>query len=331
MTPTRASGRPDRPDSRTALVTGVTGQDGSLLSELLRSRGARVVGLARSEPAPSHDDASSDFFRGDVADAAFVARVVAETAPSEIYHLASQSSVGASFVDPTGTLRSVALGTLNVLEAARSAASKPRVLLASSAEVFGDLGSERAHEGTPFRPVSPYGVAKAAATDLARVYRNAYGMFVSVAFFYNHESPRRPESFVTRKIVRRACLIARGHERRLELGDTSVVRDWGWASEYVDAAVRILSHDEPDDFVIATGESQPLGAFIEYVFSSLGLDARDHLVTDPALFRPSDIPKMHADPRRAAERLGWRANVRCREVARRLVEAELGALDAASA
>jgi GDPmannose 4,6-dehydratase len=306
---------------------GVTGQDGTLLAELLSSQGKRVIGVARSTPLRVRSDATIELVRGDVADQAFVTRLVSETQPAEIYHLAGQSSVGASFTDPTGTFRTVAVGTLNVLEAARNAASKPRVLLASSAEVFGDIGTNRAREDTPFRPRSPYGAAKAAASELARIYRAAYGVFVCIAFLYNHESPLRPPSFVTRKIVRSACRIARGAERHLELGDTSVVRDWGWASEYVEALTRMLSLDGPDDFVIATGDACRLGEFVEHVFSCLGLSAEEHVKTNPSLFRPTEIRAMYGDPTHAAERLSWRAQTRVREVARRLVEAELGELD----
>jgi GDPmannose 4,6-dehydratase len=314
---------------RTALVTGITGQDGTYLAELLSAEGRQVVGIARSVPSrPPRAPNRPEMIVGDVEDAAFVARVVGATKPDEIYHLAGQTSVGASFKDPAGTLRSIAVGTVNVLEAARTAPVRPKVLVASSGEVFGDLGTAAAREGTPFRPLSPYAGAKAAASHLAASYRAAYALHVCVAFFYNHESPLRPQHFVTKKIVRSACRIARGLERRLELGDTSVVRDWGWAPEYVEAARRILALDAPDDFVIATGESCSLREFAEQVFSCLGLSAADHVATDAALFRPSEIPAMHADPSHAAERLGWRASVRVRDVARRLVEAELRELDA---
>ena len=230
-------------------------------------------------------------------------------------------------MDPAGTFRSVALGTENVLEAARSARVRPKVLLASSGEVFGDLGDQAASETTPFRPLSPYAAAKAAASELATKFRTEHGLHVSIAFFYNHESPLRPPQFVTKKIVRTACRIARDLESRLELGNTSVVRDWGWAPEYVEAARRIVALDEPDDFVIATGKSCSLREFAKHVFSSLNLDLREHMTENPALFRPAEIPVMRADPGRAAERLDWRASVDLEEVARRLVRAEQNELD----
>ena len=306
----------------TALVTGITGQDGGYLAELLAAEGWRVVGIARSLPLrPPTGEA--ELVIGNVEDGDHLSRIVAETAPTRIYHLAGQSSVGASFADPVGTFRSIALGTLNVLEAARHAAVRPKVLVASSGEVFGDLGSEAACETTPFRPLSPYGAAKAAAAHFAASYRSAYGLHATIAYFYNHESPRRPRAFVTKKIVRGACRIARGLEQRLELGDVSVVRDWGWAPEYMEAAHRIMALDAPEDFVIATGTSCSLREFVDHVFSSLGLRSEDHVATNPALFRPAEIPAMRALPSRAVERLGWRAGVRVEEVARRLVEAEL--------
>jgi len=254
--------------------------------------------------------------------------VIGETRPNDIYHLAGQTSVGDSFSRPAATFHSVALGTLNVLEAARKADQKPKILVASSGEVFGNLGDEPARERTPFGPLSPYAAAKAAASHLTASYRKSYGLFAAVAYFYNHESPRRSPKFVTKKIVRSACRIARGLERRLALGDTTVVRDWGWAPEYVEAARRILALDAPEDFVIATGESCSLADFVGHVFSSLALRAEDHVETDAGLLRPAEIPIMRADPSRAAERLDWRATVGIREVARRMVDAELRELDA---
>jgi GDPmannose 4,6-dehydratase len=311
-----------------ALVTGATGQAGRYLVQALSSRGDRVVGIARGKAAIGLPDI--EFVRGDVEDPALVARVVSETEPAEIYHLAGQTSVGASFAEPAATFRSVALGTLHVLEAARCAVRAPRVYLASSAEVFGDLGGGAAREDTPFRPMSPYGAAKAAASELARSYRKAYDLHVCVAFLYNHESPLRSQSFVTKKIVRAACRIARGASERLELGDTSVVRDWGWAPEYADAAMRVLAHDTPDDYVIATGTSCSLREFVNYVFSALGLEAAEHVTSNPALLRRAEIPVMRADPTRAAENLGWRAIQRAEDVARLLVEAELLELEGRS-
>lgn len=310
-----------------ALVTGVTGQDGFYLAELLTGRGTRVVGMARTPADPSITAEGVEFVQGDVTDARFLNDLVESVRPTEIYHLAGQTSVGASFAEPVGTFHSICVGTLNVLEAARRAKPSPRVLVASSGEVFGDLGVEPASETSPHRPRSPYGAAKAAAAQLTAAYRCSYGLHASIAYFYNHESPRRSPKFVTKKIVHAACRIARGDERELALGDVSVVRDFGWAPEYVEAAVRILALDAPEDFVIATGESCSLIAFVEHVFSCLGLAAADHVKTDATLFRAAEIRAMHADPSRAAERLGWRARVRSEDLARLLVETERDALE----
>jgi GDPmannose 4,6-dehydratase len=310
---------------RTALITGVLGQDGSILSELLRAKGYRVVGLELSAPAIPPPDL--ELIVADVRDAAAVRAAVARVEPHEIYHLAGQSSVGYSFAEPAETFHSVAGGTLNVLEAARSLAHPPRVLVASSGEIFGDTGGAPANELTPFRPASPYGAAKAAAAHLTATYRASYDLFACAAFFYNHESPRRPERFVTRKVVRGACRIARGLEQELSLGDTSVVRDWGWAPEYMEAAFRMLSLEAPRDFVIATGRSCSLDDFVARAFACVGLDAKQHVKKSEGLLRRAEIPAMLADPARAASELGFRASVLVEEVIERLVAAEQLTLD----
>jgi GDPmannose 4,6-dehydratase len=312
----------------TALITGILGQDGSYLAELLGEKGYRVIGLDLAAPRAALPGVEHVVL--DMLDARAVAELVARARPDEIYHLAGQTSVGRSFAEPVETFQSIAHGTLSVLEAARSAPHQPRVLLAGSGEVFGDTQGAAANETRAFRPLSPYGAAKAAASHLAQTYRAAYGLFVCVAYFYNHESPRRPERFVTRKIVRGACRIARGLESALELGDTSVVRDWGWAPEYVRAAWQMLAQDAPDDFVIASGVSISLDDFVKRTFARLGLDAGKHVVRSPALLRSAEIPAMRADPSHAAARLGWRATVAIDELIQRLVQAELAALDAES-
>lgn len=309
----------------TALITGILGQDGSYLAEHLTRRGVRVVGLTRSAPPPAL--AGLEIHRGDVGDAQFVREVVASVGPDQIYHLAGQTSVAASFADPAGAFESLAVGTLNVLEAARRAERPPRVLIACSGEVFGNTGGLPANETTPFRPLSPYAAAKSAAAHLTTSYRTSFGLFACVAYLYNHESPRRPDRFVTKKIVRAACRIARKSGERLELGDTSVVRDWGWAPEYVDALERMLTLEQPEDFVLATGESCSLTQFTELVFSAVGLSAQDHVVSNPGLLRPAEIAVMRADPSRAQAQLGWRAEVRISELVRRLVDAEFESLD----
>jgi GDPmannose 4,6-dehydratase len=202
------------------------------------------------------------------------------------------------------------------------------VLVAASGEIFGDTRGARATERTPFQPESPYAAAKSAAASLVQSYRASFGLFCCVAYFYNHESPRRPDTFVTRKIARAACRIARGLDASLELGDTSVIRDWGYAPEYMEAARRMLAQPAPEDLVIATGESCSLEHFLERAFRRVGLDYRAHVVNNPALVRTAEIHAMYADPSRAAERLGWRAETHVDALVDRLVTAELAELDA---
>lgn len=304
----------------TAIVTGVLGQDGSYLSELLVERGYRVVGVDLAEPRTA--EAKVEHVVGDVGDGAALEALFARVRPDEVYHLAGQTSVARSFAEPARTFVALANGTLHVLEAARVLRPSPKVLVAGSGEVFGDTGGLKASETTPFRPLSPYAASKAAAAQLVASYRASFGLFACVAHFYNHESPRRPEHFVTQKIVRAACAIAKDPSRRLELGDISVVRDFGWAPEYVDAATRMLAASEPHDFVIASGQSCSLRAFVEAAFAAVGLVATDHVDHQPALLRAAEIPAMHADPSLAAARLAWRASVAWRELVPRLIAAE---------
>jgi GDPmannose 4,6-dehydratase len=304
----------------TALITGILGQDGSYLSELLRQRGYRVVGVDVVAPSTALDGA--EFIQADVGDLERVVSIVSAEDPDAIYHLAGQSSVGRSFTEPAGTFRSIATSTLNVLEAVRLHAPRARVLVAGSGEVFGDTQGVPATETTAPRPVSPYGAAKAAALHTTAVYRSAFGVYACTALFYNHESPRRPPQFVTQKIVRGACAIADGRADRLELGDTSVIRDFGWAPDYADAALRMLAQDEPRDLLIATGESHSLDEFVERVFAAVGLSARAHVKSQASLRRPAEIPAMLADPGAAATAIAWRASVRFDELVARLVAAE---------
>jgi GDPmannose 4,6-dehydratase len=312
------------------LVTGITGQDGAYLAEQLAGRGYRVVGTSRTTRPRLEIPGAVEGRTVALEDAAAVRALLGEVAPDELFHLAGQSSVGLSFDDPAGTYRSIVLTTLNLLEAARTAKVRPRLFIAGSGEVFGDTGTTRANETTPFAPRSPYAVAKCAAIELARTYRTLYGVFASVGFLYNHESPRRPEKFVTRKIVRGACDIAAGRATTLELGDLTVVRDWGYAPEYVDAMWRTLQGDAPDDFVIATGESHSLATFVELVFRRLGLTPEGHVVSNPELRRPSEVRALHADPSRAERVLGWKAQTMLEGLAAIMVDAELHAAKSAS-
>jgi GDPmannose 4,6-dehydratase len=304
---------------KTAVITGVTGQDGRLLAELLLTRGYRVVGTSRVAGAAL---AGVERRAVDLTDDTATRVLIAEVRPDEVYHLAGQSSVGLSFQDPAGTFRSIASTTLSLLEAARTSERPFKLFVASSGEVFGETDERGANESTPFRPQSPYAAAKAAAAELAVTYRLAYGLFVCVAYLFNHESPLRSEGFVTRKVVRGACEIAYGERKSLELGELSVIRDFGWAPEYVTAFPAMLEREIAEDFVIATGVAHRLADFVDLVFASVELAAKDYVRQDSSLLRPTDIRALRADPARAAEKLGWRATTTLAEIARRLVEAE---------
>jgi GDPmannose 4,6-dehydratase len=314
---------------RRALIFGVTGQDGSYLARFLLDHGYEVHGTSRDAVTASlaglawlgiaervrlHSAQPRDFRS--------LHGVVAQVVPDEIYWLAGQSSVGLSFEQPVETFESIAVGTLNVLESARLLGRPVRVYNACSSECFGETDGP-ADEATPFRPRSPYAVAKAAAHWQAVNYRDAYGMFVASGILFNHESPLRPTRFVTQKIVRAACRIADGSEEPLVLGDLTVRRDWGWAPEYVPAMWAMLQAPEPDDYVVATGVSHTLEQFVAAAFAAAGVaDWRAHVRTDDALCRPLDVRANVGDASKAERRLGWRAQAGMAEVARRMVEAE---------
>ena len=249
-------------------------------------------------------------------------QVLARFEPDEIYNLAGQSSVGLSFQQPVETLESIGMGTLNLLEAIRFRARPVRLYNAGSSECFGDTLGGPATEATAFQPRSPYAVAKATAFWEVANYRDAYGIFACSGILFNHESPLRPERFVTKKVVASAVRIVRGSGERLRLGDLSVQRDWGWAPEYVEAMWRMMQLDAPQDLVIATGETRSLQTFVALAFERLGLDWRNHVDADETLRRPSDIRVGRADPSKAAAVLGWRATLRMNDVVARMVDAE---------
>jgi GDPmannose 4,6-dehydratase len=251
---------------------------------------------------------------------------LSQAEPDEVYNLAGQSSVGLSFEQPVETLESIATGTLNLLEAIRFIGKPIRLYSAGSSECFGDTGSLAANEETAFRPRSPYAVAKAAAYWEVANYREAYSLYACTGILFNHESPLRGSRFVTRKIVKAACLIKAGSRERLRLGNIDIARDWGWAPEYVDAMWRMLQQPTPNDFVIATGKTHRLGYFIELVFNACGLDWREWVDVDKVLFRPTDLQEGHADPSKAGRVLDWFANVTIDEIVRRMVAVEIGQL-----
>ena len=314
---------------RTALICGISGQDGTYLAKSLLERGYRVIGTSRDAQAGLFGNlvwlgirdrveltsmASNDFRS--------VLQTLVRYEPDEVYHLGGQSSVGLSFEQPVETLESISLSTLNLLEAIRFLGCKTRYYSAGSSECFGDNGGAAATESTPFRPRSPYAVAKAAAFWQVANYREAYGLFACSGVLFNHESPLRKERFVTQKIVRAACRIAAGDGERLALGNLDIHRDWGWAPEYVEAMVLMLQQDAAQDFVIATGVTHPLEYFVAETFRCLDLDWHDHVTTDSTLVRPTDLRESRADPALAAAKLGWRANMGMQEVVRAMVVAE---------
>lgn len=311
-----------RTGQKTALVCGVSGQDGAYLSELLLDKGYRVVGTSRDSASANLSGLQTLGLIGRVElvsmvpnDFRSVLRTVDRHAPDEIYNLAGQSSVGLSFDQPVEAIESIALATLNLLEAIRFLGRPIRLYNAGSSETFGETGDAVANEDTPFRPRSPYAVAKACAHNLVANYRQAYGSFACTGILFNHESPLRPERFVTQKIVKAAHEIALGRwKEKLMLGNLEVHRDWGWAPEYVDAMWRMLQLPEPFDLVIATGRTVSLGHFVSRAFAHFGLDWRDHVAQDHALYRPSDLARVAGDPARAARVLGWQARTDVDEV-----------------
>jgi GDPmannose 4,6-dehydratase len=315
---------------KTALICGITGQDGAYLAQLLLAKGYRVVGSSRDAFTAPRDnlkwlgiDGRVSMLSIAVNDFRSVLQAITRVAPDEIYNLAGQSSVGLSFEQPMETLESIATGTVNFLEAIRFSGKPIRFYNAGSGECFGNSGDAPANEETPFRPRSPYAVAKAAAFWEVATYREAYSLFACSGLLFNHESPLRHERFVTRKIAAGAVRIARGSRDRLRLGALDVRRDWGWAPEYVVAMWMMLQRDRPEDFVIATGETRSLEEFIAAAFAAVGLDWREWVESDPDMLRPVDIAAGRADPGKAERELGWRAALRMDGVVGKLVEAEL--------
>lgn len=314
---------------RTALICGISGQDGSYLARHLLERGYRVVGTSRDAQMSGFGNLIRLGLRDRVELASMamndfrsVLQILARFEPDEIYNLAGQSSVGLSFDQPVETLESISVGTLNLLEGIRFLGREMRLYSASSSECFGETGDAAADEDTPFRPRSPYAVAKAAAFWEVANYREAYGLFACSGILFNHESPLRAERFVTQKIVRAACRIADGSDERLQLGNLDIHRDWGWAPEYVDAMWRMLQQPGPGDFVIATGQTLSLEHFVATVFATVGLDWREFVDSDPLLLRPTDLRFGRANPARAREQLGWQSTIAADEVAKRMVAAE---------
>lgn len=314
-----------------ALICGVSGQDGAYLAQLLIGKGYEVYGTSRDAQIGNFKNLARLGFSEQVKvmsmatnDFRSVLQVLSRVQPDEIYNLSGQSSVGLSFDQPVETLESIAIATLNLLEGMRFMRLGGRLYSAGSSECFGDTGNLVANEDTPFRPRSPYAVAKSTAHWEVANYREAYGLFACTGILFNHESPLRPERFVTQKIVQAACRIAAGSQERLRLGNLDVQRDWGWAPEYVTAMWQMLQQDQPEDFVIATGETNSLEDFVATAFTCVGLDWQEHVDIDPNLLRPSDLKISRADPSRAKEKLGWKASLRMRDLVIKMVESTQG-------
>lgn len=319
---------------KTALISGISGQDGSYLAQLLLEKGYNVCGTSRDAQMSTFNNLSYLGIRNQIKldsmslnDFRSVLQVLTKYQPDEIYNLAGQSSVGLSFQQPVETLESIATGTLNLLEAIRFIGAKIKLYNASSSECFGDLGGQPATEITPFRPRSPYAVAKSAAFWEVANYREAYNLFACSGILFNHESTLRPQRFVTQKIASVVCKIAKGSNEKLHLGNISVQRDWGWAPEYVKAMFLMLQQDKPDDYIIATGKTYSLQDFVLEAFTSVGLDWQDHVKIDQSLYRPTDISVGRANPIKAEQKLGWKANYKMPDVVRMMVKERMANLE----
>ena len=312
-----------------ALICGIAGQDGAYLAQLLIAKGYEVFGTSRNAQMSSFRNLAAlgilqktQLESMALNDFRSVLQVLTKIQPEEIYNLAGQTSVGLSFQQPVETLESISVGTLNVLEAIRFSGQPIKLYNACSSECFGNTNGVVADESTPFSPRSPYAVAKSAAFWEVANYREAYRLFACSGILFNHESPFRPERFVTKKIIATAARIASGSQEKLCLGNINIVRDWGWAPEYVDAMWRMLQLDQADDFVIATGESNSLKDFVEAAFSQVGLSWQDHVVIDSDLLRPTDLMFSRANPVKAKQILNWEAKSRMHDVVRLMVEYE---------
>lgn len=320
-----------------ALITGITGQDGSYLAELLLSKGYEVHGLIRRSSTfntsridhlyvDPHDPTAKLFLHyGDLSDGARLVTLLSQIQPDEVYNLGAQSHVRVSFDEPEHTGNTTGMGSIRLLEAVRLAGVQCRYYQASSSEMFGATPPPQ-NEDTPFYPRSPYGAAKVYSYWVTKNYREAYGMFAVNGILFNHESPRRGETFVTRKITRAVARIKAGMEKTLYMGNLDAVRDWGYAPEYVEGMWKMLQVDEPDDFVLATGEAYSVRDFLQVAFEHAGMNWEDHVKFDERYLRPTEVDALIGDASRAHEKLGWKARVHTPELARIMVDADIEAL-----
>lgn len=317
-----------------ALITGVTGQDGSYLSELLLSKGYEVHGIVRRSSSLNRERLLSLYARGeyadsfhlhygDLADASSLLRAVEIARPDEIYNLGAQSHVRVSFDMPEYTMDVVGLGTVRLLEAMRHSGSKAKFYQASSSEMYGAVLETPQNEKTPFNPNSPYAIAKVLAHNIAVSYRLSYNLFICNGILFNHESPRRGENFVTRKITRAVAEIVAGKRDKLFLGNITAKRDWGYAPDYVDAMWRMLQCEKSDDYVIATGEVHTVKEFLEECFAYANISKwKKYIATDPRLYRPSEVELLIGDARKAQKKLGWKPRVKFHDLVKIMMDAE---------
>lgn len=313
-----------------ALITGVTGQDGAYLSRVLLEKGYKVYGTTRDSIAPHSRNLkllgvenSLQLIPTDLLDLSNVIRLLERIKPDEIYNLASQSSVGLSFEQPIGTVEFNIMSTMNLLEAIRILPFKAKFYQASSSEMYGKVNELPITEKTALHPVSPYAVSKAASHWMTVNYREAYGLFCCCGILFNHESILRAVHFVTKKIISAAVRISKGSKEKLELGNIEIKRDWGFANEYVKAMWLMLQQDEPDDYIIATGEAHSLREFVELAFSYVGLDWKEHVAIDKTFYRPSEIDVIYGYPAKAKAKIGWEYNLSFENLIKLLVEEEL--------
>jgi GDPmannose 4,6-dehydratase len=324
--------------AKRALVTGITGQDGSYLAELLLQKGYEVFGIIRRASTfntgrldPIYTDPHNSRTRlfleyGDLSDASALARLIAKIQPEEIYNLAAQSHVRVSFDSPEYTADITGTGTVRLLEAIRQVGLKPRFYQASSSEMFGQVMEIPQKETTPFYPRSPYGCAKVYSYWITVNYRESYGMHASNGILFNHESPRRGETFVTRKITRALAHIKAGLQSKLYLGNLDAKRDWGYAKEYVEAMWLMMQQPEPDDYVIATNETHSIREFLDIAFEHAGLDWKNYVETDPRYYRPAEVELLIGDYSKAKKKLGWEPKTRFVDLVKLMVDADINLL-----
>jgi GDPmannose 4,6-dehydratase len=312
---------------RKAFITGITGQDGSYLAEILLEKGYDVYGMIRRSSSFNtaridHIFGDIELVFGDLTDGSVLNQLMRTIRPDEVYNLGAQSHVRVSFDVPEYTADADAMGTLRLLDAIREEGVECRFYQASSSEMFGQAAEIPQRETTPFHPRSPYGVAKVFSYWITRNYREAYGMYAVNGILFNHESPRRGPTFVTRKITRAVGAILRGEQSELRMGNLDARRDWGFARDYMDGAWMMLQGDEPDDYVLATGETHSVEEFLEEAFAYGGLDWHDYVTIDPRYFRPSEVDILIGDYSKAKEQLGWEPTVRFEELVRMMVDAD---------